>query len=137
MTTARSTRQGRVLFTGVVLGFVALSLSGCGSSAEETIPESIPLVRTPLPPASEKSARDIRPEWWHNDLKREGGKVSVCRLADDLDLLVARRKAMEAATEAYFAATGLAGKDAQIEADSLRLPDGKFRAFVRMTGAAR
>jgi len=73
------------------------------------------------------------PEWWHDAPLRTDGVMSVCALADDFDLLTARKKAIATATRVFTEQTGAAPKEPTVQADSGRWDDGPFRAFVRIT----
>lgn len=82
-----------------------------------------------------------RPEWWSDQPVREPGTstVSVCALGEAKDLLTARRTALELAREVLK--SQLAGArlpdSPGTRADSVKMPDGRYRAFVRLTAPVR
>lgn len=82
-----------------------------------------------------------RPDWWSDQPVHDkpGATVSVCALGDASDLLTARRKAMDLARETLKRQlAGARPPDAPaIRADSVRIPDNRFRAFVRLTAPSR
>jgi hypothetical protein len=95
-------------------------------------PESDAIARgtaDPVPPM-----RVALPEWWLDEPEEHDGQVGVCAMADDEDLLAARRRALEEAGRVFREATEKSAEDAGVVSDSVRLRDGRFRAYVRLTG---
>ncbi len=95
-----------------------------------------------------RTAASWRPTWWHDAAQREGGRVFVCAFADGLDLVGARARALDLARATLARELGAgdpAGGEAGASgragdttlADSLRLPDGRYRAFVRISRATK
>jgi hypothetical protein len=76
---------------------------------------------------------ETRPEWWSDTPVTRGGVLSVCAGAEDRDLLSARRRAVETATQRFVTVTGKTPSEPELQADSVRLGDGTFRAFVRLS----
>lgn len=74
-----------------------------------------------------------RPEWWIASPVQEGGTVKVAAMADDADLLEARRKAVSQGLSDLRATVDAAEGallDAETTIDVISLPDGRYRAFV-------
>lgn len=75
-----------------------------------------------------------RPEWWSDKPVRDEGEVRVCAMGEAPDLLAARKKALELARD--MLKRELAGARPPdvpaTKADSVRMPDGRYRAFVRL-----
>ncbi len=80
-----------------------------------------------------------RPEWWNDKPLREDGEVRVCAMGEAPDLLAARKKALELARD--MLKRELAGARPPdvpaTNADSVRMPDGRYRAFVRLAARSR
>lgn len=128
---ANQRRRTRILGTAV-LAVVVGALGGCGSSRriEAVTPEN----RVPLPELVMPGPEDWRPEWWLPVPERAPGTASVTTMSTSRDLLSARREALASARSAFLVVTGQAPARSSTQADSVRLPDGRFRAFVRLNG---
>src|SRR5690606_14067110 len=74
-----------------------------------------------------------RPAWWITSPVQQGGSVKVAAMADDADLLEARRKAVNLGfsdLRSLVDAEDEALLDAETTIDVISLPDGRYRAFV-------
>lgn len=74
-----------------------------------------------------------RPAWWISSPVQENGTVKVAAMADDADLLEARRKAVNLGLSdlrSLVDAEENALLDADTTIDVISLPDGRYRAFV-------
>jgi hypothetical protein len=118
-------------------GIVVMAvLSALGLAACKSLPVAAPTIEpTPETPSADK----WRPAWWHERPVIEGNRISICALAEDTDLLSARKKAIQLARRLIAEAEGgvKTVDDAATRTDSVRLPDGTFRAFVRMTATVK
>jgi hypothetical protein len=101
-------------------------------------PEKTPSTAAQAParqvPASAGTPRgEWRPDWWIDAPVQEGNAVRVAAMADDADLLEARRKAVSRGLSDLRATVDAAeGEllDAETTIDVISLPDGRYRAFV-------
>lgn len=119
----------------LAVGLMTVAMGGCDAPKPATRPTE-PLVVAPPPPPKRVIDPKVdawRPDWWLAKPEKADGMLSICAMASDKDLLVARRRAIEAATGSFVDEAGRAPTGAEIKADSLRLDDGVFRAFVRLT----
>lgn len=80
-----------------------------------------------------------RPEWWRDDSVKEAGRLNVFATGEGADLLIARRRAMEAARDRLkLDLAGTRVPDAPgVTGDSVRLSNGTYRAFVRLSVAVK
>jgi hypothetical protein len=94
------------------------------SSADDTLSQQ--LVANPS---------EFLPAWWHDAPDRTKTSVSICAQSDANELVEARGLAIDRARQRLRALLGGAKlPDAPAsKADSVRLPDGRYRAFVRLT----
>ena len=113
----------------VVAGLAALAIGGCQPRVAPADSSDVMEAR-PQP----VSLRVELPEWWRDEPEANRGRVSVCAMADEEDLLAARRGALDAAARVFQDVTGRRPVEVGIETDSARLVDGRFRAYVRLTG---
>jgi hypothetical protein len=84
--------------------------------------------RPPAPPAPDPLT--WRPSWWIDSALVTAKAATACAMADDADLAVARRRAIDGAVSALRDAMGRDPSDTDLTVDSIRLPDGRYRAFV-------
>lgn len=98
-----------------------------------------PAATTAPAPATASAAApkgEWRPAWWITSPVQQGGTVKVAAMADDADLLEARRKAVNLGLSDLrsLVGGGDAADNALLDADTtidvISLPDGRYRAFV-------
>ena len=145
---------------GVLAGLALSGLIGCGSgrtsspearparpaardaattarstptrSADRTAAQE-PSSASAAPGAGAADASAWRPSWWIAAPTRAGGMLKVAAMADDADLLAARRRAVNLGL-AELRAELAEPEDGTIESettiDVIHLPNGHYRAFV-------
>jgi len=115
----------------LMMGMLLAAAVGLGSCAH-------PGSKAGQPDAAKQVAANgdqWRPAWWQDKPIAESGHTSVCAFADDADLLTARQNAVKAGRHLLADAQGgmPAIDDAATRTDSVRLSNGVYRAFVRLT----
>lgn len=88
---------------------------------------------TPTPAPAPKPVADAeawRPAWWVDGVQRLEGRTVAGAMATEADLLAARRRAVDLAAAALEKALGRAPADTDTKVDTLRLADGRYRAFI-------
>jgi hypothetical protein len=103
---------------------------------EAAAPARVKESETAARPSADRQA--WRPAWWIVSPVREGGLVRVAAMADDADLLEARRKAVNLGLSDLRAHIDVAEDgltDADTTIDVISLPDGRYRAFVLVEAA--
>ena len=76
-----------------------------------------------------------RPDWWIDRPARGSGATgtTVAAFGTDVDLLVARKKAVDEANRQLAEILGSTPDSVPARADTIHLPDGKYRTFVLVT----
>lgn len=138
----------------VALG-AALALSGCRAGNKQPAKPPAPAAGAPQPapatepppapapvpsPAPAAPAPDPltwRPGWWTDSAIATPDSMSIAAMAEDADLSLARRKAVDAAMSGLRTAIGREPAGATTKVDSIKLPDGRYRAFVLATAGLR
>ena len=79
-----------------------------------------------------------RPDWWiDRPARAKGGNsgTTVAAFGTDVDLLAARKKAMDDANRQLHEILGSTPDAVPARADTIRLPEGTYRTFVLVTVA--
>ncbi|MBX3359414.1 MAG: hypothetical protein KF745_13425 [Phycisphaeraceae bacterium] len=129
------------------------ALSGCVNRhqaapqpAAQAAPPTAPSGPTWTPAAAEppapvapavQSVWDQRPSWWIDQPVAGEGTLSVAAMADDSSLSAALRAAVDSAAVQLKDRLGSDPDSVSTKSDTLRLPDGRYRAFVRSTAAVK
>jgi len=93
----------------------------------------------PAPQPAPKPTADAeawRPAWWIEGVQKRDGSTVAGAMATEADLLTARRRAVDLAIAALEKALGKAPADTDTKVDTLRLPDGRYRAFILVSAPA-
>lgn len=132
-----------VVLAAAAAGAFGAPGAGCRSTPAASGPPSSDAARlasrppapppTAPPPPRAPPAPDPftwRPTWWTDSAIVTAQSATACAMADDADLAVARRRAIDGVLAALRETLGREPSDPDLTVDSIRLPDGRYRAFV-------
>jgi hypothetical protein len=120
---------------GVSVAVAVCLLGACSPKSATPSPAQPgkPVAQQPPPAPPPADAETWRPSWWTESIRATAETLSASAMAEDADLNVARRKAVEAAMAKVRTALSKEPPEPTTKVDSIRLPDGRYRAFVLAT----